>query len=181
MLELFNKICPQCGTPFQNRFDPSKYTRGKYCSKLCSDLAQTEYRRSPVPCMGCGVEVIPNKTQAGALATGRQKGIYCSKECYVDHLKTKRNGEQNPNWKGGVIESWGYRYERDESPAPAKYEAEHRLVAEAAIGRKLLPGEVVHHRNGKRQDNRPDNLMVMTISEHMKLHARMRREKRGAV
>ena len=54
----------------------------------------------------------------------------------------------------------------------------HRLVMEQAIGRHLRPDEVVHHINHVRDDNRIENLMLMTASEHNALHARERSEKR---
>lgn len=52
--------------------------------------------------------------------------------------------------------TWGYVYE-------------HRVIAEQMLNRNLEPREVVHHKNGLRWDNRPENLEVMDKIEHCKL------------
>ncbi len=47
----------------------------------------------------------------------------------------------------------------------------HRIVAVAILGRQLTGQEVVHHKNGDRSDNRPENLEIFhSHSEHMKRH-----------
>lgn len=58
------------------------------------------------------------------------------------------------------------------------YIMEHDLVMESLIGRWLADDEVVHHINKNREDNRKENLLLMTAREHMSMHMRERHEKR---
>ena len=51
---------------------------------------------------------------------------------------------------------------------------EHILVAEKKIGRRLHVNEVVHHINGNKLDNSPENLEVITRSEHATMHGHNR-------
>lgn len=47
---------------------------------------------------------------------------------------------------------------------------EHIVVAMEKIGRPLMANEVVHHINGNKADNRPENLFVTTQRVHNYLH-----------
>jgi len=74
--------------------------------------------------------------------------------------------ENNPNWRGGRTKtSHGYILIRVGVGHPSAdcrgYAYEHRLVAEKKIGRKLKPGEKVHHVDGDKQNNLPENITVV--------------------
>lgn len=75
------------------------------------------------------------------------------------------SGSDNGNWKGGrTIASNGYVLLRMPGHHLADvrgYVYEHRLVAEQKLGRELRKGEIPHHINGIRSDNRPENIEVV--------------------
>lgn len=99
--------------------------------------------------------------------------ICCTRKC--SNVRTAalhritRRGANNPQWKGGrKFDVNGYvKLYRPDHPNADSHDcvAEHRLVMEKKLGRLLVKGETVHHRNGVRSDNRPRNLELW-VSSH---------------
>jgi len=127
--------CKTCG----RKFKPS--SRHLDCPS-CRSLKKRH------PCAQCGKLV----TEAATLC------LKC--------LGKNNSGENNHSWKGGIKSSQGYSLRMCKDHPRAKsnngYVFEHILVMENYLGRYLLPGENVHHKNGIRDDNRLDNLELWT-------------------
>lgn len=97
------------------------------------------------------------------------KGLTKKTDEKVMERAKKITGEHSKTWKGGRMNCEGYTRLLIEI-GPAKYEAEHRLVMEKHLGRKLESKEIVHHINGDKTDNRIENLKLVSRGEHIKIH-----------
>jgi len=71
------------------------------------------------------------------------------------------------------VESSGYRWVYTTNPEEGRHGwvREHQLVASWVNDRQLTDDEVVHHVNFNKNDNRIENLRVMSRSDHTRLHS----------
>jgi len=90
-------------------------------------------------------------------------------------------GEKNQHWKGGIKHCSGYVYillQPDDfffsmttksGGKGTRYVYEHRLVMAKHLGRCLQSWEIVHHKNGTKDDNRIENLELLTDAGHKQI------------
>ncbi len=110
-------------------------------------------------CPVCGIERWI--TFRGAKSNPAQRCQPCSAKARI--------GAEAGNWKGGRVKhSEGYTevkiYPGDFYYSMSNingYVAEHRLLMAKHLNRCLLPWEIVHHRNGIRDDNSLENLQLL--------------------
>jgi hypothetical protein len=140
------KLCKYC----QKEFKPTIKGFRKYCSKECKDKFYTKQ------CKGCGKDFI---SEINTLKIGHCQ-LFCSKECrelsYKQRIKDidgyiRIRMPKHPNCdRDGLIR-------------------EHRYIIEQNIGRYLKTNEHVHHINGIRDDNRIENLQLLTQHQHCEI------------
>lgn len=105
--------------------------------------------------------------------TGVRVKEFLRREGETREFPVSWKGERNAQWNGGRnIDKDGYvniycpNHPRCRKWTP--YILEHRLVMEKMIGRYLLPEEVVHHKDGNKQNNSPENLQLFSENrEHL--------------
>ena len=142
--------CARCG----KEFFAARANKRKYCSPECAyktfAIGRKPRKRNP----------LADRHRPKSAEHRRKIGDSC-------------RGERNYNWKGGEKMQNGYKFVSRPGYGSSRYCPEHRIIAEKALGRELKSGEIVHHINGDKSDNRNCNLLICTRGYHEQLHRKM--------
>lgn len=182
--KIVNTTCAGCGKPIKLGKYRAERTKRNFCSMDC--MCKNKEIPHPVfKCDYCGKESTMPWSQYN-----RSKNHFCSQQCNnrfhnAEKNKTLMTPEVREKVRQGQIEYHLYGPKKDRPKPPPKPKKQkscksyrrkestpiHRIVAEEILGRKLKPGEVVHHINLNKLDNTPENLFVFSSSsEHSKYH-----------
>ena len=125
--------------------------------------------------------------ECGELITNKSKRCQkcANKKSIKIRIKNRRSyeGISNPNSKNGTKIEKGYIYiymPKHPNADKRHYIKRANLVMDKKLDRYLKKGEVVHHKNSIRDDDRPENLKLFSSNgEHTKFEEQKRNKKTG--
>lgn len=113
-------------------------------------------------------EVCEKKVQRTPYMLKRNKHHFCSRSCWDEFNGSTKSwrlpdGHKRKDHRGYIFVK-SHNHPRANAHGRV---AEHRLIMEEHVGRILESTEFVHHKNGIKDDNRIENLMIFrTNKEH---------------
>lgn len=127
-------------------------------------------------CSKCGKDFKVLKWEFSNKQKRKTTKYYCSAKC--KHEFQRIGGPNSGTWNGGRYKlKLGYVMV---NLGPNKRMFEHRYVMEKHLGRKLIPGEVIHHLNENTSDNRIENLVLCkSAGEHNSKYHSLHRRRNG--
>lgn len=119
-------------------------------------------------------ELLPNKTELAIYKKAYKMGFRKRKEITFINRSNAHKGENCNFWKGGKsTTSKGYKLVKMPGHHRANsrgYVPEHILIFEEETGVQVPKNCCIHHLNGVKDDNRIENLCMMTHSAHTVFH-----------
>jgi hypothetical protein len=162
--EIFWRCTCECGK--QKTVRQGNLIRStRSCGCLARELSSARRRAAAMPPVKCCIDGCDKRVESKGMCAMhaqrvRRYGDPNYVTSYEEHRKKCREGHLKR--VGDDVKPTTYRKIHGRHA--------HRVVAEQMLGRPLKPGEIVHHVDGNKHNNNPENLQVMTQSQHIKTH-----------
>ena len=137
------KVCDYCGRTFEYSGHHADRNNHFFCSMECASAFKV--KQEEVVCDLCGKRFMKKRSDIA-----RSQHNFCSEECYRNYVELMKENKKGLIYNGKPV---------------------YRIMVEQKLGRELTQDEEVHHIDGDHFNNDISNLIVLSKTEHSKIHA----------